>query len=36
MKTSAMTELLFDPTFTDGAMELPQWLGLMEQLRKLA
>ncbi|MBZ5597231.1 MAG: LLM class F420-dependent oxidoreductase [Acidobacteriia bacterium] len=29
-------ELFFDPTFAAGGQSLDQWLGLMEQLRKLA
>ena len=29
-------ELFFDPTFAPGAQELPQWLQLMEEARKLA
>ena len=28
-------ELFFDPTFTPGAQELPKWLAIMEQVRKL-
>jgi len=28
-------ELFFDPTFYQGAQTLPNWLALMEQMRKL-